>query len=55
MTHQNDFNLSGNLAEVLLANGLDGLPEIKRIIVNTSMQAGREKHLQAGEYKHTDL
>ena len=25
MTHQNDYNLSSNLAETLLANGLDGM------------------------------
>jgi len=54
MTHQNDYNLSGNMAELLLANGLDGMPEILRIIVNAAMQAEREKHLQAGEYERTE-
>jgi len=54
MTHQNDYNLSGNLAEALLANGLDGMPEILRILVNAAMQAERENHLQAGEYERTE-
>lgn len=54
MTHQNDYNLSADLAEELLSSGLDGLPELMRIIVNSAMQCEREKYLQADEYERTD-
>lgn len=53
MTHQNDYNLSGKSTEELLKNGLDGLPEIIRILVNNAMQEERNHFLQAGEYERT--
>lgn len=54
MTHQNDYTLSADLTEELLASGLDGLPELMRIIINSAMQSEREKYLRAEEYERTD-
>ena len=54
MTHQNDYTLSHNLVEELLTSGLEGLPDVLRILLNTAMQAEREKYLQAGEYERTE-
>jgi len=54
MTHQRDYTLSPNLVEDLMDQGLDGLPELVRILLNTAMQVEREKYLQAGSYERTD-
>ncbi len=53
MTHQNDYNLSGKSTDELIKNGLDGLPELIRILVNNAMQEERKQFLQAGEYERT--
>lgn len=50
MTHQNDYTLAEELAE----KGLDGLPEMMRILINQAMQAERSKFLQAEEYERTE-
>ena len=42
------------LSEELLESGLEGMPELLRILVNTAMQAEREKHLHASEYERTE-
>jgi putative transposase len=54
MTHQNDYTLTAGLIEEYLANGLDGIPELLRIVLNHAMQMEREKHLQAGEYERSE-
>lgn len=54
MTHQKDYTLKDKLVEELLANGLEGLPELLRVLLNASMQVEREKHLQADEYERTE-
>ncbi len=50
MTHQNDYTFAEELAE----KGLDGLPEMMRILINQAMQAERSKFLQADEYERTE-
>ena len=50
MTHQNDYTFIEELAE----KGLDGLPEMIRILINQAMQAERSKYLQADEYERTE-
>jgi transposase-like protein len=50
MTHQNDYTFSSEL----LDQGLDGIPELLRIIINQAMQAERSKYLQAGDYERTE-
>lgn len=54
MTHQNDYTLPGNIAEQLVKNGLDGLPELIRILINAAMQEERAQYLRAGEYERTE-
>lgn len=50
MTHQNDYTFPPELLE----QGLDGIPELFRIIINQAMQAERSKYLQAGDYERTE-
>ena len=50
MTHQNDYTFAAELVE----KGLDGLPEMMRILINQAMQAERSKYLQADEYERTE-
>ena len=53
MTHQTDCTFSRNLVEDLMGQGLDGVPELLRVFLNTAMQVEREKYLQAGSYERT--
>ncbi|GIV65458.1 MAG: transposase for insertion sequence element ISRM5 [Bellilinea sp.] len=53
MTHQNDYNLSAGTIEEILRNGLDAVPEMMRVLLNSVMQAERSKYLQAGEYERS--
>jgi putative transposase len=41
------------LVEELLSNGLEGLPELLRVVVDQAMQVEREKYLQADPYERT--
>ena len=54
MTHQNDCTLSTELMEELVANGIEGLPEIFRALLNTAMQVERTKYIQAEEYQRSE-
>jgi putative transposase len=54
MTHQNDYNLSAGTIEEISRNGLDAVPELMRVLLNSVMQAERAKYLQAGEYERTE-
>ena len=53
MTHQNDYSLSPTLVEEIARLGLDGLPEMLKVLINSAMQAERSNYLQAGEYERT--
>jgi len=48
MTYQSDYTLSQELLERLTEEGLDALPEMIRIVINTAMQAERLKYLGVG-------
>lgn len=50
MTHQDDYTLPSNVAE----KGLEGVPELLRLLINQVMQAERSKHLNADEYERTE-
>lgn len=50
MTHQSDYTLPAEL----LDQGLDGIPELIRVLINTAMQVERSKYLQAGDYERTE-
>ena len=54
MTHQNDYNLSVGTIEEITRNGLDAIPELMRVLLNSIMQAERVKHLHAEEYERTE-
>ncbi len=47
MTYQPDYTLSQELLERLTEEGLDALPEMIRIVINTAMQAERQTYLGA--------
>jgi putative transposase len=53
MTYREDFTLPAELLEQVQEQGLDVLPELIRVIINTAMQAERAEHLNAGPYQHT--
>jgi transposase-like protein len=53
MTYQSDCTLSPALVEQLAANGLDALPDLIRIIINTAMQIERQQHLGVGPYERS--
>ncbi len=53
MTRQADCTLSPALLEQLAAEGLDALPDLIRIMINTAMQAERQTHLGAAPYERS--
>lgn len=53
MTYQPNYTLPSELLEQIAQDGLDALPELIRIMVNTAMQAQREQHLQAAPYQRS--
>ena len=48
MTYQSDYTPPQELLELIAEQGLDALPEMIRIVVNTAMQAERLKYLGVG-------
>jgi transposase-like protein len=50
MTHQDDCTLPAELLEQVAEQGLDYLPELIRIVINTAMQAERQKYLGVSPY-----
>jgi putative transposase len=53
MTYPNDFTLPADVLEELSAEGLEYLPELIRIIMNTAMKAERQKYLRAAPYERS--
>lgn len=45
MTYQSDYTVSEELLEHLTEQGLDALPDMIRIVINTAMQAERQQYL----------
>lgn len=54
MTYQHDFTLPTELLEQLTEQGLEGLPEMIRVLVNEAMRLERQNHLQARLYERTE-
>jgi putative transposase len=50
MTHQEDYTVTSELAE----KGLEAVPELLRVLINTVMQVERSKYIQADEYERTE-
>jgi transposase-like protein len=53
MTHQNDYSLSPELVAEISQNGLQAVPEMMRVLLNSLMQAERAEYLHADEYERT--
>ena len=53
MTYQPDYTISDNLMEEIIASGLDAIPEMVRMLVNTAMNVERQCYLGAGPYERT--
>jgi putative transposase len=53
MTYPPNCTLPAELIEQLATDGFDALPDLIRLLLNTAMQAERQKHLQAERYEHT--
>jgi putative transposase len=53
MTHKADCTLSEEIMEQIAEQGLDILPEVVRIIVNTAMQAERQAYLGVHPYERS--
>ncbi|MCZ2460563.1 MAG: IS256 family transposase [Chitinophagales bacterium] len=54
MTHQEDYNLSSDVIEELTQNGINAIPDLFRVLLNSAMQAERSKYLQANKYERTE-
>ena len=53
MTYQPNYTLPIELLEQIAADGLDALPDLIRIIINTAMQAERQQYLGVGPYERS--
>jgi putative transposase len=53
MTYREDFTLPAELLEQVQEQGLEALPELMRVILNTAMQAEREQYMNAEPYQRT--
>ncbi len=53
MTYQPDCTLPPALLEQLAAEGLDAVPELIRILINTARQAERQTYLRAAPYERS--
>jgi putative transposase len=53
MTYQDHFTLPTELLEQVAEQGLDFLPELIRIVINTAMQVERQRHLGVGPYERS--
>ena len=51
MTHQENYNLSSSTIEGMTGNGLEALPELVRVILNSVIQAERSKYLQTNAWE----
>jgi putative transposase len=53
MTYRGDFTLPAELLEQVKEQGLEVLPEMIRVILNTAMQAEREEYMNTEPYQRT--
>jgi putative transposase len=53
MTYQDDFTLPTELLEQVAEQGLDFLPELIRMVINSAMQIERQKYLGVGPYERS--
>ena len=53
MTYQHDFTLPTELLEQISSQGLDILPELIRVMINSAMQVEHQKYLGVGPYERS--
>ena len=53
MTYQGDFTLPDELLEQISTQGIDFIPELIRLLINTAMKAERQQYLGAAPYQHS--
>lgn len=53
MTHQENYGLSSSIVEEIAQNGLEAIPEMVRVILNSVMQAERSNYLQGNAHERT--
>jgi len=51
MTYQNNFTLHPEIMEQIAGQGLEYLPELIRIVLNSAMQVERQKYLGANPFE----
>jgi transposase-like protein len=54
MTRQDEFNAAEQAMQLLADNGMDGLAEAIRILLNEAMRIERSQVLNAGPYERTE-
>ena len=54
MTRQDEFNAAEQAMQLLAENGMDGLAEAVRILLNEAMRIERSQVLNAGPYERTE-
>ena len=54
MTYQSDFTLPSAFLELLAEQGLEALPEMIRVLINTAMRAERQQFLKAAPYERSN-
>jgi len=53
MTYPNDFTLPKEVLEEIATQGLDYLPELIRLVINTAMKAERQQYLGVAPYERS--
>jgi transposase-like protein len=53
MTYQTHYTLPTELLEQIISDGLEAIPELIRIVVNTAMETERQKYLGVGPYERS--
>jgi len=53
MTYRNDCTLPKEILEQIAAQGLDYLPELIRVVINTAMRAERQRYLGVAPYERS--
>jgi putative transposase len=53
MTYQSDCTLPAELLAQIANEGLDCLPELMRVLINTAMQMERQQHIGVGPYERS--
>ena len=54
MTYNDDFTLPTEYIEQLVAQGMEFMPELIRILLNVAMRAERQKHLGVAPYERSE-